>query len=151
MIFPPTHRRYEFGYHCTATDARICSKDFNCCTCSLAWETYKKEVEEDRDYVIPSEEWFKGDIKAWRNEPCTIAKVNSIEDLIGRFMLDGDLFKPIENMDTDEMRNLYPYWFALKTLENLKEPLSYKGGHDVPLVVEYPDCVYLVAPIVECE
>lgn len=152
MIFPPTHKRYEFGDHCTAIDdGKQCNKNFDCGSCSLAWETYKKEVEDDREYIIPLEEWSKGDIKAYKNEPCTIAKVNRIEDLFSRFALGGVPFKLIENMNTDEMRNLYPFWFALKTLENIGEPLSYKGGHDIPLVVEYPDCVYLVAPVRESE
>jgi len=154
MVWPPTNRRYEFGDHCTAIDdGRTCNKDFACGNCQLAWKTYKKYLEEDdcRSFVIPFIDCTKHGIAAPRNETFTIAKVNSIEDLIKRFTLEGVPFKPIENMDSDEMRLTYPYWYALKTLDDLGEPLSYRGGKDIPLIVEYVDCVYMVAPVTDCE
>lgn len=154
MVWPPTNRRYEFGNHCTAIDeGRTCNKGFDCGNCKLAWKTYKKDLKDEdyKDYIVPSEDYSKNGIDAYRNEQFTIAKVNSIEDLFKRFTLEGVPFKTIENMDSDEMRITYPYWYALKTLENLDDPYSYRGGKDIPLIVEYSDCVYMVAPVTDCE
>ena len=156
MVFPPTYRKYEFGDRCTAIDVDLtCDKDFNCGTCSLAWETYKKELEDEdyRDFVVPSGDCSQNGIIAFRNEPYIIVKVNNIEDLFKRFALEGVPFKSIENavMDSDDMLLTYPYWYALKTLEGLGDPLSYRGGKDIPLIAEYSDCVYMVAPVIEEE
>lgn len=153
MVYPPTNNDYEFADKCVADDEnhQSCDKYFQCGSCDLAWSAYKKELETDglKDYLVPNIDWSKNGITTLRNDQYTIVKVDSIEDLYKRFMIDGMPFKLIEKdeMDTDDMKHLYPQWYALKVVENLGDPLSYKGGKDIPLIVEYSDCVYMVAPM----
>lgn len=153
MIFPPTYRDYEYGDRCEADRDKphACDKCFQCGSCDIAWSAYKKELENVGlvDYLVPDIDWSKNGITTLRNDQYTIVKVDSIEDLYKRFMIDGVPFKLIEKeeMDTDDMKHLYPQWYALKVVENLGDPLSYKGGKDIPLIVEYSDCAYMVAPM----
>jgi|GEM_PF-6656846 len=156
MIFPPTYRDYEYGDKCEVDldNPCICNKGFNCGACDIAWNEYKKEIENDLDdiykYIVPDIEWSERGVFTLKNKLCTIVKADNVENLYKRFDIKGVFFKPIEkeDMDTDDMKYLYPLWYALEVIGGLGDPLSYKGGKDIPLIVEYSDCVYMVAPTV---
>lgn len=159
MLIPPIYRSYAIsrsydGDHCTASDDdRCCDKECKCEVCNLAWERYKKDLEVDdyKDFVLPLEDWSKNGVTVYKNEPCTIVKASNVEDLFKILSLSGVSYTTINNadIDTEKMKCSYPYWYALKTLENLGNPRTYRGGKNIPLIVEYPNCVYMIAPAID--
>ena len=121
MIFPPTYRDYEYGDKCEVDldNPCICNKGFNCGACDIAWNEYKKEIENDLDdiykYIVPDIEWSERGVFTLKNKLCTIVKADNVENLYKRFDIKGVFFKPIEkeDMDTDDMKYLYPLLFFI--------------------------------------
>ncbi|MEN6552294.1 MAG: hypothetical protein ABFC34_05330 [Methanobacterium sp.] len=148
MIFPPRYKEYCFDNRCTAKDGHPCT-EFKCSNCNLAWDAYKTDLEDLKDWILPTDPDSQKGVDYFINEAGTIAKLKSIEDLNKRYTLVGLPFLEYSTflMDQDELKSLYPYWYALKTLQDLGEPHSYKGGRSIPLIVEYSDCVYMIAPV----
>lgn len=152
MIFPPTYKRYMTNDHCTVKGTIECPNEFKCGSCDIAWKAYKEDLKENyEEWVLPTTSISKGGVNGFVNIPNSIGKLGGIEDIRTFFpLLEGAEFQTYSSfiMDQEELRELYPYWYALKFLADLGEPKSYKGGRTLPLIVEYDDCVYLVSPVV---
>lgn len=154
MIFPPIDHGYEFNNHCTAEDNINCDKEFKCGSCALANKTYEKDIRENyEDFVIPcNTHTSRNGIVFLVSASVTVSKFKNIDD-VKNFLKHDFPSEEIteERMQQDELKMRYPYWYALRVLENWGEPLRYLSGKNIPLVVEYDYCAFMVTPVIEYE
>jgi len=156
MIHPPVNNCYEFGDKCSVSD-KMCGSGFICGTCDVAKKYYETELLDNidyyYDYIVPTVEKVSSNGTMYlMSRSYIVAKFNNIEiakRFIGARYTENTYTK--EQMKTDELKKRYPYWYALKILLSLDGPVRYIGERNKVLVVEYRNCVYVVAHVSEID
>lgn len=144
----------EFKYDCAGSvrcdfnGNECCSKDCRCCEVynRSALEIHKTEV----DLVAP----YDGEIctingvNYIKNVGGTIAKFDSVDDVITAFSL-CTFFDM--NYSPNEMYSLYPLFFKLKAYFSLGVPVRLLGnGEDSPLISAFKDGSVYVVSVRKC-